>query len=374
MILRLSQKLNSKIKAGKLSALAPDENPLADWSCHLFTVERTQYILLTNTKSLYSCCMPGRGISNSSAFISRALETIREFMVNDGYGQAFEKLVGPSSQNVTFAKALNRSVTGSMNDIVQNAKFQLARQIPPGLLGTRLNHVVMSALSSMSDRDFGSPDKAFKLLVTKAGESNEQSDDKSAIPAFKRVYQFKITLTNSRPTIWRRIQVHDCTLDKLHEHIQTSMGWTNSHLHEFEINGARYGDPELLNDGFEDFECEDSTVARISEIVPKDGSRYAFQYEYDFGDGWEHEVLFEGWLRADGDVKYPLCVEGERRCPPEDVGGIPGFEEFLDVIANPRHPEHKRFLEWAGEFDPEMFDADVASHLMRMGLPNWRYM
>ena len=112
MIFRLSQKLNTKIKAGPLRAMPLDENPLADWSAHLFVAGRTQYILLSNTKSLYSTVMYGKGITNDSAFIERALSSIREFMEDDGQGAAYERFIAPSSASVRFAKALNRSVTG----------------------------------------------------------------------------------------------------------------------------------------------------------------------------------------------------------------------------------------------------------------------
>ena len=186
------------------------------------------------------------------------------------------------------------------------------------------------------------------------------------------LFQFKITLLGAKTPIWRRIQVQDCTLDKLHEHIQTAMGWTNSHLHQFEIDGERYGDPELLDDGFEDFECVDSTVAKISEIVPKDGKRFQFTYQYDFGDNWQHFVLFEGCLKAEKGGRYPQCVEGERACPPEDVGGVWGYAEFLEAIADSKHEQHDDFVEWAGEFDPEEFDAAKATKAMRRGLPDWR--
>lgn len=188
------------------------------------------------------------------------------------------------------------------------------------------------------------------------------------------LYQFKITLLGSEPPIWRRIQVQDCTLDKLHEHIQTAMGWTNSHLHQFEINGERYGDPELLDDGFEDFECEDSTTTMLSEILPKTGKRLAFKYEYDFGDGWEHEVLYEGSPPLEKGKKYPLCLEGERACPPEDVGGVWGYCDFLEAIADPKHEQHDDFVEWAGEFDPAEFDPKKATREMKKGLPDWRNM
>jgi hypothetical protein len=201
----------------------------------------------------------------------------------------------------------------------------------------------------------------------------ETSRGLRAIPAKDRLYQFRVSLLDVRPLIWRRFQVKEGTLDKLHERIQTAMGWTNSHLHHFIAGETLYGDPYLLGQGFIERDYEDSTVMRISEILPKDGERFRFEYEYDFGDSWVHEVLFEGCLRADPDQKYPLCVEGERACPPEDVGGPPGYEDLLEAIADPAHDQHGEFLEWAGgSFDPERFDPVAATKRMRRGLPNWR--
>lgn len=215
---------------------------------------------------------------------------------------------------------------------------------------------------------------SLRHVVDAVSKALEESHGSGTIPASERLYQFKITLLEAQPPIWRRIQVKDSSLDKLHEHIQTAMGWTNSHLHQFEIDGERYGDPELLDDGFEDFECVDSTVTKISEIIPKDRKRFRFLYEYDFGDGWEHEVLFEGYRKAEKGGRYPLCVEGERNCPPEDVGGVWGYAEFLEAINDPKHEEHDEMLEWAGKFDPEEFDAGKTTKAMRRGLPDWRQM
>lgn len=187
------------------------------------------------------------------------------------------------------------------------------------------------------------------------------------------VFQFKLTLLNTQPPIWRRIQVRDCTLDKLHEHIQTAMGWTNSHLHQFDIKGTRYGDPELLDAGFGDFECVDSTRTMLSEILPKTSKRLGFRYEYDFGDSWDHEVLFEGRLPVGPKAKYPVCLEGERACPPEDCGGAWSYTDFLKAIHNPKHEQHPEMLEWiGGRFDPEEFDPAVATKAMKKGLPDWR--
>lgn len=216
---------------------------------------------------------------------------------------------------------------------------------------------------------------SLRHITEAAVKAIEDSQGIGGIPAAERVYQFKITLKEIEPPIWRRIQTKNCTLDKLHEHIQTAMGWTNSHLHQFEINGVRHGDPELIYEGWEDEGPPvDSRWLRISKIVPADSKRFSFDYEYDFGDGWEHEILFEGCLRAEKGVRYPLCVEGERACPPEDVGGIGGYEEYLEAMAGPKHERHEEFMEWRGPFDPEAFDAKAATKEMRKGLPNWREM
>jgi hypothetical protein len=166
MILRLSQKLNTKIKAGTLKAMPPDENPYADWSCHLFNADRTQYIIVSNTQSLYSSVLHGKGITNDSVFIERVLCSLRELMENDGQSFIYQNFVAPSSRTVSFAKPLNRSVIGSMNELVQEAVFRLeTEEISPHELGFRLNGILLSALpSSISDK-YGTPNEAFKRLA-----------------------------------------------------------------------------------------------------------------------------------------------------------------------------------------------------------------
>jgi hypothetical protein len=146
-----------------------------------------------------------------------------------------------------------------------------------------------------------------------------------------------------------------------------------SHLHQFEIGEVIYGDPQLLYEGWQDETPPvNSLQTKVSKILPKDGKRFRFEYEYDFGDGWEHEVLFEGCLRAEKGTRYPLCLEGEQACPPEDVGGPYGYQEYLEALADPKHERHDEFLEWRGPFDPKAFDPAAATKAMRKGLPNWR--
>jgi len=205
----------------------------------------------------------------------------------------------------------------------------------------------------------------------------ETANARTSTPAgaTDQVYQFKITLLDTAPPIWRRIQVGDCTLDKLHEAIQTAMGWTNSHLNHFRIDGARYGDPMLLAETFEELRYKDSTTTRLSDILPASGAPFRFEYEYDFGDGWKHEVLFEGRHPAEPGKRCPLCLDGARACPPEDVGGVGGYVDFLAAIADPDDERHDELREWIGrKFDPEAFNPVGATRRMKRGLPDWRAM
>lgn len=166
MIFRLSQKLNTKIKDGTLAALPLDENPLADWSAHLFVVDRTQYILVSNTKSLYSMVMYAKGIDDDSRFIERALSNLREFMEDDGQAFVYHRFVAPASGTVSFAKALNRSVTGSMNDLMRFATALLVDgELSPHDVGFKLNDFLLSAIASSKSDKYGKPREAFKDLV-----------------------------------------------------------------------------------------------------------------------------------------------------------------------------------------------------------------
>src|SRR5262249_16281615 len=152
--------------AGPLKTLPLHENPFADWSAHLFIADRTQYILLSNTKSLYSTVMFGKGITDASQFIERALSNIPEFMKDDAQELVYHRFIAPSSPSVRFAKALDRSITGSMNDLINHATEWLAQgDVAPFDVGFRLNDILLSALAGSNSR-CGVPREAFKALVS----------------------------------------------------------------------------------------------------------------------------------------------------------------------------------------------------------------
>lgn len=177
---------------------------------------------------------------------------------------------------------------------------------------------------------------------------------------FTRVYQFKISLEGIKPQIWRRIQVpENYTFWDFHVAIQDSMGWWDYHLHLFTMP-----DPEINDEiriGIPDDEWEDEyDVVAGWEYYIRDyfsASNSVAMYEYDFGDSWHHRIRLEKILPREHGVKYPICIAGKRTCPPEDCGGVWGFQEFLKAIKNSRHEDHESMLEWVGgSYDPMKFD------------------
>ena len=159
MIFRLTTKLGKKIGILPSLSLPSDENPFADWSAHLFTAKRVQYILITNTPSLYSILIYGKGITNESKFLRRVMSYMSEFMRDDGLEFIYRRLVAPETAHVSFSKALNRSVTGSMNDLVLHAKFFLIEfEMSPYDVSLRLNEIPMTLLK------YNHPREAFKSL------------------------------------------------------------------------------------------------------------------------------------------------------------------------------------------------------------------
>ncbi|HBB91360.1 MAG: hypothetical protein A2X22_09830 [Bacteroidetes bacterium GWF2_49_14] len=179
----------------------------------------------------------------------------------------------------------------------------------------------------------------------------------------KQVYQFKIELLEIAPVIWRRIQVLPlANMWDLHVAIQDAMGWTDSHLHHFEIR--KKGKRQADHIGIPDFERSTD----LQEVYPGweipiyqyfDELGKEAEYLYDYGDHWVHRVILEGYLHKGKGVKYPVCLDGERACPPEDCGGINGYSDLLRILADPADEEFDETLTWAGKnWDPEVFHPD----------------
>jgi hypothetical protein len=194
------------------------------------------------------------------------------------------------------------------------------------------------------------------LPETRISESRAEAKDVEPT-----IYRLKVTLRGSRPPIWRRVEVRsDITLARFHDVLQLVMGWTNSHLHQFRRGSTYYGpaNPDL------DMEQQNERRVRLNSVLRKPKDKMV--YEYDFGDGWEHDVVLERSTAAPTHAPHVRVTGGRGGCPPEDVGGIGGYYTFLATINDPADPEHTDMLEWCGgAFDPDAFDFEDLNKYFR---------
>jgi Plasmid pRiA4b ORF-3-like protein len=175
--------------------------------------------------------------------------------------------------------------------------------------------------------------------------------------------RLKVTLMDSDHAIWREIQVPgEIHLSELHGALQIAMGWTNSHLHQFRISERYYGIPDAESADYLP-ELIDERQVRLAEVAH---ANTQLVYECDFGDNWQHQIVLEATAKPTPAVEYPVCLGGERACPPEDVGGLSGYAEFLEALDDPEHPEHDEYLTWVGgAFDPNRFDLQMVNRTLR---------
>lgn len=180
-----------------------------------------------------------------------------------------------------------------------------------------------------------------------------------------RIYRFKVSLLDLEPEIWRLIEVPETyTFWDLHVAIQDAMGWLDDHLHAFvpdtlrDLGALRIGIPE----GPMDDEYVAGWTVPIARHFANPGD--AARYDYDFGDGWSHEVRLVAIEPRERGAPYPRCIDGKRACPPEDCGGVPGYYRLLEVLADPHDEEHAEMVEWLKghaknyfPYRPDAFDA-----------------
>jgi hypothetical protein len=180
-----------------------------------------------------------------------------------------------------------------------------------------------------------------------------------------RTCQVKVTLDGIEPPIWRRLVVSASTaLDRFHQLLQAALGWTNSHLHVFEIENERIGIPYDLEYLYETY-TRSGRIVHVGDLVDRGVQR--FGYEYDFGDGWMHTIEIEAVQEHDNS-DIPRCTAGARACPPEDCGGIDGYQRLLEILFEPRHEEFEDTRRWAGDFQPERFDLrEIDARLRAVG-------
>ena len=294
---------------------------------------------------MFGAMIPGQGVSPENDAELRELDDLwAQFM-------PVQRIALRDPERRTFAA--QQRVSRWEGDIWVNMGTMesidaLAREVVPQL--PTVSHVFVPP--------FAEPAIKARRKSESATRARKRSGAKPA-----SIHQLKVTLLGSKPPIWRRIAVpSDYTLGEVHDALQLAMGWHNAHLHDFTIDGATYGDPVQL----QELGGEDEWAATLARVAPRAKSR--LRYMYDFGDSWEHDIVVEQVGPPAPDMSYPMCLAGKRACPPEDCGGVWGYADLLETLADPASPEHDDMLDWlGGPIDPETFDLEtVNQRLARM--------
>lgn len=359
LVVRGTKKFRDRLK--KAPAAGPDDvstTELGDWfATALFW--RPQVALFVNQTTFIPVLVE---LAPSATLLDRVPEAIETVLRHHGVEQEFLSAELGAMSDVRLAPTNDRRVVGVMNELTFQAEIRQEEGMDDLVeLSLDLARVVLGPLHNRG----GSPDRALAALVGSAGLLAEVIPLRPdvAVPAPTRaapasgsggVFQLKVTLRGTKPPVWRRVLIDgSSTLDQVHSVIQAAFGWWDYHLHEFEIGGTRYGVPDPDDDDW-GVPTTDESGVRLDSVAEA-GSRIS--YTYDFGDNWRHDVVVEKVLPADATMTLPACVDGRRACPPEDCGGTGGFEDLLEILANPRHPEHRERREWMGrDYDPAAFD------------------
>lgn len=331
------------------------EFPIDIWYANLLRIERRKCLLFTNAASLFSFITFNAGKAKLKKLDAVFREGLEQAMKREGFSAREISQLMERYGNVVYSRTSSRSILASMNSIASMAEvyirveggFEYLDPDDPGVINLKINRVPMSALDAVF------PIEAFASSLNTDREALLERRISNAAGS-GAVYQLRMTLIGSDPLIWRRVLVRDITLARLSDFLIAVMGWQNYHLHIFTVGDERYSDPDPE---WCDPQLKDERSVKLSDIVASGKSSFVF--EYDMGDSWQHEVVIERIGHPEEGRRYPVCVDGAFACPPEDVGGIGGFYEFIEAVADPAHPQHGHMIAWAGGgFDPEAFDLD----------------
>lgn len=369
LIVRGTKKLRDRVKAAAAVDDHVSTTTLGDWfATALFW--RPQVALLVNRRTFVPVFTP---LAPAASLLDRVPDAIAGVLRRLGADETFIESELDAMRDARIAPTDDRSVVGVMNEFGFHGEIRWNQGL--GSLEDLSVELAGMPLGPLRQRS-GFPDRELSAVLGHEYPGRKRlrlvGGAASAPPVGRsQVFQLKVTLKGSKPPIWRRVLVESSTtLDQLHEVIQAAFGWWNYHLYEFEVGRTRYGIPDP--DGF-DFgpPARDARKTRLDQVA---GTGAAFTYTYDFGDNWEHKIVVEKVLDVSPVASLPACIDGRRAGPPEDCGGVWGYEELIAILADPSHPEHATRAEWASawggaELDPDAFDpSDFSDNLHSLHL------
>jgi hypothetical protein len=339
--------------------------PFFSWYANLLTLHRRKAVLLLNERSRYPILIYGLKAPNFKQLDKLILDALKTVFLAEGISpEIVEKYMAESSQ-IAFTKTSDRSIVAAMNQVAQMLSYYDANEFDlenPVQTDTSL---LLGDSITRINADCKKPNQVLidAMAQFTQGKSVEIAKPVVSVPA----YQFLITLNLESHEVWRRVIVPaDITFRKLHFVIQDAFGWLSYHMYEFAILKEDKPVAQIVCDeeSMEYVDCPASmdNKTKLTKYLPE---HKQIGYVYDMGDDWMHYIELEKAIE-DYDKNYPICVEGKGDCPPEDVGGEGGYEDFLEAIRDSRNPEHENMLEWGAEQEYRKFDIkDVSKRLKK---------
>ncbi|GKT12965.1 MAG: integrase/recombinase XerD [Thiomicrorhabdus sp.] len=365
------------LKPQELSEVSESDTVLGNWYINEFFLERKKWFIFMNEKTLLSFVIPGIKKSNLKHFPDPLIKGLDQLLGLMEFDEQTIDKVFAGYDEIQYTKTADKKILGNLNEIT--GLYKSIIQTEGGLSHVDLGAVIFSinqfpqrnldwkcAIDAIKKQLLASPPSPSQMLKDSPDELKVDLPQKKTknVQVLRSIYQIKMTLTGSQPPIWRRVLVHSSIrLSQFHAVIQSSMGWFDCHLHQFEKEGISYG---MQDDEFgADFgsELNDENSYKLSDLLKAE--KESMNYEYDFGDGWQHKIVLEKILPFDAASKLATCIKGVRACPPEDCGGIWGFQNLLEIISNPSHPEHYDMLSWLDiPFDEKYFSLSETNELL----------
>ncbi|WNS75133.1 plasmid pRiA4b ORF-3 family protein [Bacillus sp. DTU_2020_1000418_1_SI_GHA_SEK_038] len=374
MLIQCTKKLLDQL--GIKPETQEEEEPLFSWHAHLITLNRRKTLVLVNDKNRYVVVLHGLKAKDFKNLDEIVLQGIRKTLIEEGITEEVIDKYLLHSKEVTYTKTKDRTSVARMNKACEYVYFLEELLENDSIFNTRMSMRVSRFLMGDGKNKYILPnEELYKDLEVFAGK-----------PIFMmNAVQLKVTLRLEKGHVWRRILVPiNKTFNNLHDILQAAFGWRNYHLHEFYIYNSETSGHVLSKnhsayhqEGYKpviNLVCNEEAFAYPNEVDMKldtdiELSEYipaykSLKYNYDFGDNWQHDVEVEKVI-DNYHANYPVCLKGEGNTPPEDVGGNYGFEEFLKILADPLHPDHKYMVEWGRIQGYKNFDIEGVNRLLK---------
>ncbi|MFD3157986.1 plasmid pRiA4b ORF-3 family protein [Haloimpatiens sp. FM7330] len=375
MLIQCTKKLLDQLKIKP--AEPKEEETLFSWHANLIIVNRRKTVVLVNDSNRYVIVLYGLKAKDLKKIDELILQAIKETFEEECIkSEIIDKFINQSKE-IVYTKTKNKTSVARMNKSCEVVYYvnNLLRQ--DSICQTDASMCISRSLIGNGKNNY----------ITPSNELFKDLEDLEGKPIFRgRAVQLKVTMDLENNNVWRRLVVPiNTTFKKLHEVLQAAFGWKNYHLHEFYIYDdstqdklKQYYSP-YHKKGYKpiiNLVCNEEAFDYLGEIPMKLEKNIKLReyipefknikYNYDFGDSWSHYIEVEKMI-DDYDKNYAVCLEGEGKTPPEDVGGEYGYEEFLEIISNKDHPDHKGMLDWAESQGYEDFDIDDVNMKIKLG-------